>query len=142
MLSAPTFPPGYQHIPSSSSDSLGLSACSGFSAGSSSKLSLQTCQGDETHERIERRKRKVKGNWVGGKATRRCCVTGETAFKLGARLCDVEIPALHTAKCMPCSSTLDRGSLLDKFTPSFVRSFFSSSFSTSCCRECWGIRGA
>lgn len=56
MQLALTFPPGYQHIPSSSSDFLEPSACCGFSAGSSSKPSLQTCQGDETHERIETRR--------------------------------------------------------------------------------------
>lgn len=52
MQPALTFPPDYPHIPSSSSDFLEPSACCGFSAGSSSKPSLQTCQGDETHGRI------------------------------------------------------------------------------------------
>lgn len=46
-----TFLPDCQCIPSSSFGFPGPSACCGFSAGSSSKLSLQTCQGDETHER-------------------------------------------------------------------------------------------
>lgn len=55
---APTFPPDYQHIPSSSFDFLEPSVCCGFSAGSSSKPSLQTCQGDETHGRIGTRKNK------------------------------------------------------------------------------------
>lgn len=48
--------------------------------------------------------------------------------------------ALHT--CVYCSCTLDRGSLLGKFTPSLARSFFSSSLSTSSRKECWGIRCA
>lgn len=41
--------------------------------------------------------------------------------------------------CEPRSCTLDRGNLLGKFTPSLARSFFSSSLSTSSCRECWGL---
>lgn len=56
---APTSPPDYQRNPSSSFDFPEPSACCGFSAGSSSKPSLQTCQGDETHGRIWERKKKV-----------------------------------------------------------------------------------
>lgn len=55
MQPAPTFPPDCQHSRSSSSDFLEPSACCGFSAGSSLKPSLQACQGDETHGRIETR---------------------------------------------------------------------------------------
>lgn len=46
-----TFPLDCQCTPSSSFGFPGPSACCGFSGGSSSKLSLQTCQRDETHER-------------------------------------------------------------------------------------------
>lgn len=41
--------------------------------------------------------------------------------------------------CVSSSCTLERGNLLGRFTPSLARSFFSSSLSTSSCRECWGL---
>lgn len=58
VLLALTSLPDYQHIPFSFSDFLERSACCGFSAGSSLKPSLQTCQEDKTHGRIGTRKKK------------------------------------------------------------------------------------
>jgi len=51
-------------------------------------------------------------------------------------MCMVREDVLHA---WVCSGTLDRGSLLGKFTPSLTRSFFSSSLRTSSCEECWEI---
>lgn len=128
-----TFPPDYQRIPSSSSDFPEPSACCGFSAGSSSKPSLQACQGDETHgRRKEGEKKSVsekEESWGGGAQLGYVvmCVWQRECVKIRERV------------CVSSSCTLERGNLLGRFTPSLARSFFSSSLSTSSCRECWGL---
>lgn len=81
-------------------------------------------------------------------ATGRGCLTGDTDLDLD--VCEWQkeeyeysvgkdsCPTYVQPKCVS-GCTLDRGSLLGNITPSLARSFFSSSSSTSSCRECWGI---
>lgn len=88
----------------------------------------------------KKRVNETKLGW-GGWETGRGCVTGDTDLDActSISMC-VCLPYINVS--VSCSCTLERGSLVGRFTPSLARSFFSSSLSTSSCRECWDTRCA